>query len=556
MPDPWLPRVRQLTLDLVRLPSVTGTPGERDFAAHLHDLLAQISYFASHPADLRRQRTVGDRYERENVFALVRGTGRRTVILCGHYDTVSLAPYGPLEPLACDPEALLPALLEDLRRHGSSAADGRALADLESGDFLPGRAALDMKSGLAAGIAVLERFAALPAADRPGNLLFLATPDEEVTSHGMRSAALALPDLLRERDLETVAAINLDATNDPGDGGEGQAVYLGSVGKLLPSVLFVGRPAHAGFPFDGLNANLLAAELVRRVECDPELADAAHGAVAPPPVALRLADLKEGYDVTTPELAWCAFNQLTHAATPSRELERWLGLARAAIEEAGARMRERASSWSARAGRPRPDLAWEPTVLAFAELRERAFARRGTAAARDWASFTRELAAEPGMDLPTFSRRATAKLAGWADLSGPAAVVAWGALYYPPLHLEADDPRHRRLEEVSRRQAAAVGRDSGRAITLRHYFAGISDMSFLASRVPPEDAAVVADNSPAWGTDLLAFDYSVLGRLGFPAINAGPWGRDYHQRLERVYAPYSFGVLPELVWRIARELLG
>jgi arginine utilization protein RocB len=41
-----------------------------------------------------------------------------------------------------------------------------------------------------------------------------------------------------------------------------------------------------------------------------------------------------------------------------------------------------------------------------------------------------------------------------------------------------------------------------------------------------------------------------------PVINVGPWGRDYHQRLERIYMPYSFGVMPELVWRIAGDLLG
>ena len=42
---------------------------------------------------------------------------------------------------------------------------------------------------------------------------------------------------------------------------------------------------------------------------------------------------------------------------------------------------------------------------------------------------------------------------------------------------------------------------------------------------------------------------------GLPCINLGPWGRDYHQWLERVHMPYSFGVLPELVWDITQALL-
>ena len=37
------------------------------------------------------------------------------------------------------------------------------------------------------------------------------------------------------------------------------------------------------------------------------------------------------------------------------------------------------------------------------------------------------------------------------------------------------------------------------------------------------------------------------------AVTMGLQRRD--QRLERVHMPYSFGVLPELVWRLTRGLL-
>jgi arginine utilization protein RocB len=36
-------------------------------------------------------------------------------------------------------------------------------------------------------------------------------------------------------------------------------------------------------------------------------------------------------------------------------------------------------------------------------------------------------------------------------------------------------------------------------------------------------------------------------------VNIGPWGRDYHRRTERVYMPYSFEVLPELIWRVVND---
>jgi arginine utilization protein RocB len=34
---------------------------------------------------------------------------------------------------------------------------------------------------------------------------------------------------------------------------------------------------------------------------------------------------------------------------------------------------------------------------------------------------------------------------------------------------------------------------------------------------------------------------------GWPAINIGPWGRDYHTPLERLHVPYAFQTLPRVL---------
>jgi arginine utilization protein RocB len=46
----------------------------------------------------------------------------------------------------------------------------------------------------------------------------------------------------------------------------------------------------------------------------------------------------------------------------------------------------------------------------------------------------------------------------------------------------------------------------------------------------------------------------VKNELSCPIVNIGPWGKDYHQRLERVHTPFAFEVLPELLWRILHGL--
>ncbi|HZG67554.1 MAG TPA: hypothetical protein VEZ12_12475, partial [Herpetosiphonaceae bacterium] len=169
MTHDWSQLVRELTLALVRLPSVTGTPGEVRFAEELHTMLAAHPYFCDHPQEVWRERIPTDPHNRENVYSLVRGGGRATVVLSGHYDVVDVANYGMLVSWAFDPEVLLPRLIAQLEQETPGDADARTLADLQSGNYLPGRGVLDMKSGLAAGIAVQAHFAA--ATSRTGNIL-------------------------------------------------------------------------------------------------------------------------------------------------------------------------------------------------------------------------------------------------------------------------------------------------------------------------------------------------------------------------------------------------
>src|SRR5690554_254828 len=107
-------RSRDLSLLMTRWPSVTGSPDEAAFSERLYAHLAEAPYFQRHPDQLFTVDSHGEPLTR-NVVALVRGSGRRTVVLAGHFDTVSIANYGTLAPLACDPEPLTEALLRELR---------------------------------------------------------------------------------------------------------------------------------------------------------------------------------------------------------------------------------------------------------------------------------------------------------------------------------------------------------------------------------------------------------------------------------------------------------
>ncbi|MFC4455335.1 M20/M25/M40 family metallo-hydrolase [Deinococcus sonorensis] len=534
---PWFARTHDLALTLTGWPSVTGTPGERAFGPRLHDLLSRWPYFRAHPDQLWLGAIPGS--DAQNVFALVTGTHPDTVVLSGHYDTVSTAAYGDLQALATKPDPLLGALLTQLDRADLTAAERQARADLQSGDFLPGRGLLDMKAGLAAGLAVLERYAQQPPETRRGHLLFITTPDEEGLSCGARRVAEQLPTVTGTRRLRVRLGLNLDATSAAGDGQDGRAIYLGTVGKLLVGALVVGRSTHAGYPYDGTSAALIAAELVRRVEGHPDLADHAHGETAPPPVCLAMQDDRTQYDVTTPAALWCAFNVLTHRRRPEDVLGQFVTLAQ---EAADAALRTSADRAQAAGSASATGLAQQRArVLTAADLRALAVKHAGPARVA-----ALEAAVVPGPDPLVVSRRVTQDLVHAAGLHGPLIVLGFASVHYPHTHVE-DTPGGEGVRAWVDAQRDRFAEESGHHLAVRPYFAGISDISFLGQAPSPATHAVVTRQTmhPAYCPPRPAH------ALPFPVLNVGPWGRDYHQTLERVHAPYAFGVLPALLWQLA-----
>ncbi|WP_051085767.1 M20/M25/M40 family metallo-hydrolase [Neomegalonema perideroedes] len=537
-------RVEELALRMVSWRSETGAPGEAEFAPRFAEMLREIPYFRDHPEDIRLVDSHGDPLTR-SVVAVVRGRGARTLALAGHFDTVSTENYHELRDLSCDGLALRAALIADLSGRPRSAREDRALEDLRSGDFLPGRGMLDMKSGIAAGVACLERFAA--QADREGNLMLLATPDEERESRGMRSLRDALPGLARDLGLTIAAAVNMDVTSDQGDGSEGRAVYAGTIGKLLPFALIVGLSSHASYPYEGVSALAMAGGVLTRFEGAAALADADARDVSPPPICLEARDLRDGYEATTPERFWLAFNWLYHAMDPEALFARFRAEVAAGAAEAVDRFAAEARRFSEMTGQSGGAAPHPPRLLSFAELKAEAAAEFG--AGFD-AAYAAEEAGSAGVDNPlAVSRRLTAWLVDRARLSGPAVVVGFAGLHYPATGLDPADPDHQALRRAVEAARAELCAAPDRSLVWKPYFQGISDMSFLGQAA--SGGEVVRANTPI----SRLIDLPPAEALRFPAVNIGPWGREFHQRLERVHAPYAFAALPELVSRLARHFL-
>ncbi len=473
-------RARELALLLASWPSVTGSADE---AALPHLLAEAISRFDKTWIEA----IPDDPAQRSNIFALKRGRSRRAVVLTGHFDVVAVDDYGALQDLAFSPEKLLAPTMERLRQTGENPL---ALADFESGDFIPGRGLLDMKAGLAAGIAAMEVYGG------ELTLLFAGVSDEEEKSAGARAAVSQLKRIADDEGLDIALVINLDAISDQGDGATGRVVTYGSIGKQLLAAHVVGKPAHAGYPQDGVNAAYVMAELVRVIELAPELSETTGTEVAAPPATLFAKDGKQGYNVTTPPHAFAYWNTMQHQRSGAAVLEIAMGLARHAVAAVEARTGHhiKLTNWA--------DIAKGLTIPA----------------GRD-----------PAASLPDQTRVVMAEAAALLAIKEPTVILGFGSIPYAAVLLKDQKLRTTISQAVKPFGLGEV-----------NYFAGISDMSFFGEAAG--DHAVVAANTPIWGTG-----FTMPEPGGYPCINIGPWGRDYHTWLERLHAPYAFEILPRVL---------
>ncbi len=512
--------LRALAERLVASPSVSPDPeGEMRCASLVREAL---------PAGLEHG-TWPTRDGRPVVWARRHGRTRRTVILLGHYDTVGAESYAALDDAAGERIAFDPAALRERMLAPGTArlCDDEVARDLEAereapGTWMFGRGALDMKSGLAAGIGALGSLAAEREA-LDGNVLFIATPDEEHESAGMVAAVEEIVRLRDQAGLDLVGAINLDYVESP-------AAYSGVMGKLLAQVWVLGVATHAAAPFHGVDPIQLAAAIVARATRARALVDRWEHLHGPPAVALRLRDLKSEYSVQTATEAVAELNLMSFARPIAETLRQLREVAVEALDE-WARAMADLGRWAGGARAAAGAVAdARACVLTYPELLERAGFAPGDDPPRTQG---------PVADAREATLERLRRLARAAGLRGPAVILSLVPPYYPPAA-----PRDGRLE----RAAAAVLEREG--IDLRAFYPFISDAAYLAWRAEPLES--VARFMPALGREY-ALPADSAQALDLDVVTLGPWGRDAHGMFERVNASYAFERLPRLIAELVRE---
>lgn len=536
--------LKSLTEDLVKIPSMVRTPWEREFAFALFDRLNSIPYFKTHPDQLQMVPLKDDPLNRHCLFAFMEGEGRSsdTLILLSHYDTVGIDDYGELSDWALDPAELK-------KKMGNRYYPDKIKADLDSGDWLFGRGSVDMKSGIALHLWLLSQFG-LERHHLHGNLLFISVPDEEAMNKGAQMAAGMLQEIAEEHKLRFVGLINTDYTAPRYEGDPHRYIYLGSIGKCLLSFFVGGAATHAGECLEGLDANLLTSGLVSRISMNTDLSEETEGEITPPPVSLKQSDLKSVYDVQTPYESMVYFNCFTFSGTPGRILSLAKTEAANTIRGLNERLNSHRRNYAKGCGIPFLPKDLEPAIFSYQEFLNRVASENpGLRSELQEAEKNFPLDESNETKLSLHLVQKVFKRSAEFRENRPCIIIYFSPPYIPPAEVQRN-PEGERFCRAIRETL----RDQKDDILVKPFFPYISDMSWFGMSAGTSEIRCLKDNAPGFGRTC-AVDLEILSGLKIPTANIGPYGKDAHRATERLFMPYSFGILPHLLLTTVRNLL-
>ncbi|WP_198155085.1 zinc-binding metallopeptidase family protein [Salisediminibacterium beveridgei] len=133
---------------------------------------------------------------------------------------------------------------------------------------------------------------------------------------------------------------------------------------------------------------------------------------------------------------------------------------------------------------------------------------------------------------------------------GPVAVCFFAPPYYPAVN-SSEDPLVKKI--ISRlKNDATVHPD--RKLKHRHFFNGISDLSYVVQAKSEDNAEFISKNMPVWKRGY-SIPFEDISQLKAPVLNMGSFGKDPHLRSERLHKQSAFIETPKLIRTVIDEII-
>lgn len=540
-------RIEKNLMDYMRVKTHTGTDLEINNEIFFKNWFESVPYLKENPEHYGFYPLKSDPLNRTCPWALLKGQGHDTIILLHHTDTVDVDDYGTFKELAYEPDKL-----ERFMKEGRVELDDLTKRDLNSGDWMFGRGASDMKGGGCIHLALFETYCKEQAFN--GNILILAVPDEENLSAGMRSAAYLLKELREKFQLHYKLLLNVEPHERIDE--NKATIYDGSVGKLMPVFLVRGKLSHVGQIYKGLNPINLLSDIVRKTELNPDFIEKDGNTVTPPPAWLYFKDRKEIYDVSLPQYAGGYMSVLSLTSAPKDILGRLKTISQEAFQEVIEEMNKSYLRYSELLDKDFDRLSWEPKVKFYSELYGEIASEKGAAFEEEIKSYQIQL--EHRISCHEITRvegiyKLIEKTLEYSSDLSPTVIIGLAAPYYPSTN-NAMLPNADEMQELIKKLEAFSLNETGEGIYTQNYFTGISDLSYAMFTLGHEDIKYVSNNMLFWGNQYY-IPLEIIKEQSMPVLNVGPWGKDLHKYTERVFKPDLFENTPKLVDFIIRTVL-
>lgn len=526
----------------------TGTRLENNNQVFYKQWFSEQDYLRKNPENSGFRTIPNDHLERTVPWCMLKGEGNDTIVLIHHSDIVDTDVYGPLKDIAYYPDKLIQKLKE-----GKLELTQEAQKDLDSGDWMFGRGVADMKGGAAIHLALLEEY--MVEEGFKGNIIFIAVPDEENLSAGMRGAIPLLKELKEKHDLNFVMMLNVEPHDrvDP----EVQTFYDGSVGKLMPVVYVRGKLTHVGHIFEGFNPVNLLAEIVRRTEVNPDFLERVGNTVTPPPTWLYSKDRKEVYDVSLPMAAAGYMSILTLAKPPKEIFEAIRKISEESFDKVIEDLNSSYEKYLALKEEEQKKLPWKTNVKLYGELYKQAVEDSGESFTKAMEDLMKEIKTGIRDQKLTTINAAYAiieKTLEFVNDMSPIVVIALAPPYYPNVNNLSLPDMKPRIDEAMDEVVAMAKSEWNQDCYTQNFFTGISDLSYAMFAVDDENIGYIEDNMMLW-KDVYYIPLEIMKELSMPVINLGPWGKDYHKYMERVFMPDLYDRTPKMVDKLIKTIL-
>lgn len=520
--------LRALLCELVSWDSITLTEGETKFAPKVIDKLRELDYFKERPSHLQLHDSGLGRFAVTALYKHPEAT--ETVVLISHFDTVQTEEYGALEPLAYFPEELTKKLMENPADLPESAR-----IDLETGKYLFGRGTMDMKMGLALHMQLIEKAS---VEQWPINLVLTTVPDEEVNSAGMRAVVPQLVAIREEFDLSYKLFLNSEPCFSQKPTDIEEYIYSGTIGKIMPAALFYGKETHVGEPMKGMTANYIASYLTQRMEYNSLFRETDLGESTPLPVSLQQKDLKLSYSTQTPYRAVALYNVFLLKRTASEVMDLFEQVANEAMDALN-------TDYKVICEREEVNGVGKVKVLRYEELLAYANKKLG---AEEVNRLKEDALQHEEWDDREKSLRIVDNLMIQCQELAPATVILFTPPYYPAVNT-SNNQLVKDAVELMKNSALSFNNK----IEQIHYFNGICDLSYVNYEDDGNGWTAFESNTPVWG-DTYSIPFEDMAKLNGPVLNLGPFGKDAHQKTERLHVDSAFVEMPVMLETLIKSL--